>query len=396
MLSPRSLCCPLLAAALLVGGGVRAAVAAPGAAPDPPAKAAAARAKVAEADARAAAMLVCTRGRITELFVDNNSVFEIDPNKQGSRLTWAFRTANRLHVRTRERVIRRELLFREGDCYDAALLQDSERILRAVPFIADADVFAIRQADGSYHVVVQTRDEWSTRLEARVRGGELGGLELREDNLFGTGQHLSAYGWQRRGRHVYGATYGTTQLLGTHVNADLAVERTPVGISAMESLSLPFRGETTGRWAVLQQLAQENDYFEYSARDVDGRRVQYLFPQRRRNVDVGTVARLGRRGNLTLFGVGVSGEWVDYPPGVLVTGGPVDRPITPADSGRLVGLDSISDVRIVFLAGQRNLRFDRRRALDAVRGSEDVSLGGEVELGVGRSLTAFSTDDDMT
>jgi hypothetical protein len=94
--------------------------------------------------------------------------------------------------------------------------------------------------------------------------------------------------------------------------------------------------------------------------------------------------------------VGVSGEWVDYPAGVLVSRGSVDSPLSPADSVRLLGLDSISDVRIVFLAGQRNLRFDRRRALDAVRGSEDVSLGGEVELGVGRSLTAFSTDDDIT
>jgi hypothetical protein len=369
----RSLC----AALLLQAGAPARAHAAPGPGPD-----------------TTAAALVCPGGRITEVFVDNNSVFDLSSEKQDARLTWAFRAANRLHVRTREQVIRRELLFREGDCYDPALLEDSERILRAVSFIADADVFAIRQGDGSYHVVVRTRDDWSTRLEARVQGGGLSGVELREDNLMGTGQHVSGYVWESHGRRTFGATYGTTQLLGSHVNADLSVERTGVGTSVMERLSYPFRGETAGRWAVLQQVAQEEDFFEYVARR-DGERVRYLFPQRRRTFDVGGVARLGRRGNLTLFGLGLTGEWIDYPPGVVVTGGPDGERPVPADSFRLAGLDSISDLRVVFLAGQRNLRFDRRRQLDAVRGTEDVSLGGEVELGVGRSLTTFSSDDDI-
>jgi hypothetical protein len=345
-------------------------------------------------DTLAATALVCPGGRITEIFIDNNSVFDAASERADPRLTWAFRAANRMHVRTREEVIRRELLFKEGDCHDRALLEDSERILRAVPFIADADVFAIRQEDGSYHVYVRTRDEWSTRLEARVQGGGLSGLELREDNLAGSGQHLSGYVWEQHTQRVYGATYGTTQLLGTHVNADLAVEKTPVGVSAMERLAYPFRGETATRWAWLQQVEVDQSYFEYVARQ-DGDRVRYLFPQRRRTFDVGTVARLGRRGNLTLFGLGLTGEWIDYPTGVVMTGVSGSSGPVPADSFRIAGLDSISDLRVVFLAGQRNLRFDRRRQLDAVRGSEDVSLGGEVELGVGRSLTTFSSDDDI-
>ena len=89
------------------------------------------------------------------------------------------------------RVIRRELLFRVGDCYVPALLEDSERILRSLSFIADADVFGVRQPDGTQHVVVETRDEWSVRLEPQWDSDEgslaLTGVELREDNLLGTG-----------------------------------------------------------------------------------------------------------------------------------------------------------------------------------------------------------------
>jgi hypothetical protein len=341
------------------------------------------------------ALLVCTHGRITEIFVDNGSVFDLasDGSGRSSRFLWAFRLANKLHVRTREDVIRRELLFREGDCYDPALLLDSERILRAVPFIADADVFGVPQPDGSYHVVVQTRDEWSTRLEAQVEGGAgFRGVQLREDNLLGTGQHVSGSVWERHGQREVQAAYGTTQLLGTHVNADLSIGHNRVGTSAAERLAYPFRGET-GRFAVLQQVSLERDYFEYLGRQ-EGRQVQYLFPQDRRSFDVGGVVRLGRRGNLTLFGVGLSGEWIDYPRGVVVRGPTADQVAAAPDSG-LLRLDSISNVRVVFLAGQRNVRFDRRRALDAVRGTEDVRLGGEVELGIGRTLTAFSSGDDL-
>jgi hypothetical protein len=346
--------------------------------------------------ASAAGEVVCETGRISEIFVDNNSVFQVGSQDLEPRFNWAYRLANRMHVRTREDVIRRELLFREGDCYDPALLEDSERVLRSAAFIADADVFAVKQADGTYHVVVETRDEWSTRLEPQLESGAavgLRGAELREDNLLGTGQHVSAFFREAHHERVYGASYGTPQLFKSHLRLDMGVARTPVGFSAEERLAYPFRGEA-GRFAVREQVTHEEDYFEfYRARD--GRLEQYLFPQRRRSFDLSGVVRIGQRGNLTLFGLGFTGDWVAYPRGgALVSTDPSRPPLPAADSG-LAGLDSVSNVRVVFLAGQRNVHFDRRRALDAVRGTEDVRLGAEVELGIGRSLTAISTDDDV-
>jgi hypothetical protein len=49
----------------------------------------------------------------------------------------------------------------------------------------------------------------------------------------------------------------------------------------------------------------------------------------------------------------------------------------------------------VLLAGQRNVTYDRRRGLDAVRGAEDVELGADVEFAVGRTLGSLSSDDDL-
>ncbi|MBD0319439.1 MAG: BamA/TamA family outer membrane protein [Gemmatimonadetes bacterium] len=338
----------------------------------------------------------CPDGRISQVFVDNRSVFDSEAGKRDSRFAWAFRLANRAHIRTREEVIRRELLFEEGSCYDPALLLDSERILRSTSFIADADVFAVRQPDGTTHVVVETRDEWSTRLEPQVESGEVGlrGLELLEDNLLGRGQRVSAFIKERQGERVFGASFATRQLFGTHADADLSLSRTPVGFAVQQRLAWPFRGEA-GRFAFRQQVEHEENNFEFWVPDADGRPRRFLFPEERRTFDVGTVFRLGQRGNLTLFGVALAGDWTVYPRDSLTSsqGNPITIPLP--GGGQVFGLDSVSSMRLVFLAGQRNVWFERRRSLDAVRGAEDVRLGVEAEVGIGRSLSALSSDDDL-
>jgi Omp85 superfamily domain len=346
----------------------------------------------------------CRDGAISDIFVDNGSVFEVGSEELDARFNWAYRTANRMHVRTRESVVRRELLFREGDCYVPALLEDSERILRSLSFIADADVFAVRQPDSTYHVVVETRDEWSLRLEPQWDGDEGGvgltGVELREDNLLGGGHHVSAYVKQFQGERVFGAAVGTRQLAGTVLDAELGVARTPVGTSVVQRLAYPFRGEN-GRWAFRQQLEHLERNFEIFVPREDGPGVRRrFFAEARRSFDLGGVMRLGRRGRLTMLGLALTGEWTEYPRDYLSLDGDGGRPMSGLqDPGTeipaVTGLDTVRSVRVVFLAGQRNVYFQRRRALDAVRGAEDVRLGVEAEFAVGRSLAAFSDDDDL-
>lgn len=345
----------------------------------------------------------CPDGVVSEIFVDNRSVFDVGSEELDERFNWAYRTANRMHVRTREGVILRELLFRTGDCYVPALLQDSERVLRSLSFIADADVFAVRQPDGSQHVVVETRDEWSMRVEPQWDSDEgswqLTGVELREDNLLGTGQHVSGYVKEHQGERVYGASVGTRQLFRTRMDAELGVAKTPVGVSFVQRLSYPFRGEA-GRWAFRQQIEQDEHNFVVYLPNEDGGVQRRYFEEERRSFDVGMVTRRRRWGGLTLVGVALAGEWTEYPRDYLSVDGGGDarmRQVAPGEPPPVVtGLDTISSVRVVFLAGQRNVWFERRRALDAVRGTEDVRLGMDVELGVGRSLPAFSDDDDLS
>jgi hypothetical protein len=329
--------------------------------------------------------------RIGSIFIDNNSVFRVGDPGLDPRFTRAYRLANRLHSRTRESVIRRELLFAEGDCYRPDRLEDSERILRSTGYLADADVFSVRQPDGSYDVIVETRDEWSTRLEATAGSGQGPGVELREDNLLGRGIRVAAFWREQQDERVYGGRVGTSQLFGTHLDAQASLARTPVGVAAAERMVWPFRGEAA-KWAGREALLHDERNFEYFVPQGGGME-RRLFPVERTTFDVGLVRRLGRRGHLTLLGLALAGERRSFPQDTL-TPSPGDSD-SPPGGGFVPGLEAVSNVRAVFLAGQRNVTFDRRRGLDAVHGAEDVELGADVEVAVGRTLGDLSSDDDL-
>ena len=69
--------------------------------------------------------------------------------------------ANDVHVLTREEVIRRELLFKEGDPYDQRLVDESARHLRRLGFIGGINILSDTLPNNTIDVVVKTRDRWS-------------------------------------------------------------------------------------------------------------------------------------------------------------------------------------------------------------------------------------------
>lgn len=77
---------------------------------------------------------------------------------------WLERTGNRLHVNTRENVIRRSyLLFKEGDEVNPNVLRDNERLLRSTSIFHDARILVLPR-EGSRQFVdvyVITQDVWS-------------------------------------------------------------------------------------------------------------------------------------------------------------------------------------------------------------------------------------------
>jgi hypothetical protein len=340
---------------------------------------------------------VCPAGRISSVFIDNHSVFDMSDPGLNLRFQWAYGLANRLHPATREGVIRRELLFGPGDCYEVELLRDSERLLRGLDFIASVDIFGVRQADGSIHVLVDTRDEWSLRVDPEIGGGEssgLTGIRVGDDNLFGTGTHVSGFYLHDQEEQVYGASFFTPQLFASRWDATLELGRTPVGNLLYESLAFPFVGEA-GRWAFRQAVQRHDRYFEYLVpRETDELRPVW-FPVTRSAADVGVAFRLGNDGfNRTVVGAALAGEWVSFPEGHPPRLANPEEGEVPAE---ILGLrrDTLESVRALFMVGQRNVYYVRGRSLDTVNGTEDVRLGVETEVALGPSVPGLAHRQDL-
>jgi outer membrane protein assembly factor BamA len=104
-----------------------------------------------------------------------------------------FRLANRLHIPTRESVIRRAILFQTGEPVSVRLIEETERLLRSNRYLYDVVLRPVALQGGVVDIEVTTRDTWSLSVGAGVgtSGGESSSnIELSENNLFGTGTTL--------------------------------------------------------------------------------------------------------------------------------------------------------------------------------------------------------------
>ena len=349
--------------------------------------------------------------RISHVFIDNHSIFDTSDPDLDPRFRWAYRLANSLHVRTKPDVIRRELLFEEGDCYDPAVLEDSERLLRALGFLADVDVYGVREADGTWHVIVDTQDEWSTRADVRVDlndGFSVEGARLQESNVFGTGQYAEAFFSDRRLSRSFGAAYFTPQMIGTRWDLAVAGGSSYAGTFFDQALTFPFVGEL-GRWASRQSFRRRDRYFDLIAAEVpeslagsNPSEVHLLVPQREKAMELSLVRRFGRRGSLTLLGGALSFQELSYPGGreasILVLG--EELADSAAASAELLDpvwsrLESVENIRAFVLLGHRSVYWIERSRLDALRATQDVRLGAEIGLALGRSLPGLESADDL-
>jgi len=335
----------------------------------------------------------CFQGRINEINVSNGSIVD-EAEMPSGLLGFAYRMANRLHIRTREDFLRSELLFEVGDCYDPFLIEDSERLLRRYGFLSEVAVSAARDDGDGWRVQVSTQDEWSSRLETTVdfdNGINLRQIAVAETNVAGRGITLRGFLQQNDAERLLGGTVALPRLLGTRANLGLSLGTTRIGDFRAAQISYPFVGEV-GRWAGQVAYSEVEDYFSYSRGDV--RQPGYiLLPVNDQRYAVTLATRFGEPGNLAILGVGISREELEFPgyPGSVEIvdrdefGSTAEADLATADS--LFGQTAVaSGTRLNLLLGQRNIRFVQRTGLDALRGVQDVEVGTDISLTLGRTI----------
>lgn len=333
-----------------------------------------------------AAPAICHGERISRIDIQPLPPFETDGGGLAAR---AAKLATRLHATTRPQIVRRYLAMREGDACSTFLVRESERILRAQPFIADANIAALPDGAGGVILNVTTVDEVSLVLDgtASSKAPMVRAVRIGEENLAGSALSVRA-GWQHGMlfRDVYKARVVDYQLFGRPYQLSLQGTRDEVGGSWDALASYPFFTDLQ-KWSWRASAGASTGYL-YFLRD---RNEKPAVPFTRAYSDAGAVVALGRVGRKVLLGGTISHERER----------PGRAPVIIADSGiftdtstALIGrYTEHRTTRLNALLGFRSIRFVPVRAFDAVEGTQDVRTGFQVATLLGRGLRFTDRDE---
>ena len=336
----------------------------------------------------------CASGMIDRVEILSHSIYAPEAIER-ARFPWAYRLANTLHVSTRPDRIRAEIVVSEGDCLDREALEESERLVRELLFVARARVTTHTEASGARVVLVETWDEWSTRaglnlsIENELR---FEGAFASERNLLGRGLY-AVVNWRRfQERRDLGARLGTTAFRGTRVDASLAGGTTRTGRFFNSVFSYPFVGEE-GRVSV-DVRAISRDHEQAYLTDQSSAYSHVMLPFEDRRLEATLLRRWGEPGSLLLLG----GEFrllrrrASGTPTVAFANDFND--LLPAPDSLAIQLASQASLpsyaRVGVRLGVRNLVFHPHAGIDLVSGVQDIATGTEVTLTLGR---AFATWD---
>lgn len=150
-------------------------------------------------------------GKIIEaIYIANHEIFLPGDLPLSSKLPWFI--LNRLHTRTRDYIVRQEVLIDEGSRYQRDLVEETERNLRAMFILAVARLVAVRgSSPNRVAILVVTKDRWTLRLNTSFLfdNGRLDQLafSMAESNLAGRNKRVSFEFALNPGRYAIGASY---------------------------------------------------------------------------------------------------------------------------------------------------------------------------------------------
>ena len=306
------------------------------------------------------------------------------------RVAFVAAIVSTIHVTTNTQVIRRFVLLHEGDVCDELRRAESERILRAQPFIAEASILVFPDSEGGVTLDVRTTDEISLVLGAAVHKGNplLQFIRVGDANIGGEGIYAAA-DWRYGGpfRDGYGGRFVDNQLLGQPYTLTAEGHVTPLGSDWVTEAANPFYTDIQ-RTAWRARSGGGDDYVQF----MNDLKSSHALRVIRNFFDVGGIVRVGPPGRLNLFGASVSGD-NERPDThqVLVT----TKGFAPDSSTQLLGrYEDHRIARVNALWGVRHLGFARVRGFDALTATQDMPVGFQIGTMLGRSLRMLGSRDE--
>lgn len=202
---------------------------------------------------------------------------------EGEKLAKFYETANSLKSSTKTAVVKRELLFKEGDEYDPFVIEESERNLRSLPFLRKISIVPVPDGD-AVDVVVSVQDTWTLfpLINANIGGANKKSVGIAEKNLLGYGKRVEALYADDEGRQKIEGVVEDPRVMGTYQRVLLGHFQRSDGFHSVASYGRPFRSllEPTS-WNV------DAEGFDLVDRLFENNDERYIFRHRRQAVQGG-------------------------------------------------------------------------------------------------------------
>lgn len=304
-------------------------------------------------------------------------------------LEFVRRAVRTMHVNTRDEVIRRFLLLKPGDPCNQIQRAESERILRAQPYLVDARIHVYDDEQGGVRLDVETRDDFSLIFEPLVRGPApfVRGLKLGEANLAGSAT-MAAIEWRDGLNYndVLGVQYTDYQFAGGRNELRVEGRRNLFGQRMNLEVVRPYYTDLQ-RFAWVASVGGTREPMRFQREHYPANALTV----RREYGNLGGVVRVGPVGRLKLLGASITRETrrTDTE-SVLLTPDGVQRDTFPAP---LPEFGTQNVLRANLLMGMRAIRFRQVQGFDALTGAQDVRVGVQAGVMLGHSLANGAASD---
>jgi hypothetical protein len=321
----------------------------------------------------------CKGQIISRIEVSSRPPFEVKGSKLQRRLA---RQMTEMHSTTNPDVVLRFMALRPGMACSELRRLESERILRAQPYLADATVTPYPDDAGGVYLSVITVDEISLILGGGGSGAVpyLRSFRFGEQNIMGEAMSfVGRWSYSENFRDNFSAQLIDYQFMGRPYQLTIDGARNELGGNWGFELSHPFLTDLQKiSW---RTTAGSREDYRYFRRDELPRPAVNL---QRAYADAGGVIRVGRPGRLALLGGSVSYE--DEMPEPFPTSigfGTLER-----DTTRLLDhrYERNRVTRINALAGFRSVKYLRVTGLESLDGAQDVRKGFELATVIGRGM----------
>ena len=291
------------------------------------------------------------------------------------------------HATTRDGVVDAFLALDVGEPCTELRRAESERVLRAQPFLADASVRTQPDGAGGVVVTVETVDEIPVLVNARFRGIAPRAFSLGNENVGGLGLLVEAsvergYAY-RTGFGVRLVEYAT---FGRPYVSSLEAERHTLGHRLGVEFAHPF-------YTDLQRIAWHTGFL--SSNEYPGlrrpARDELALGIRRTQWEASTITRVFGTGTVTLLGAAASGlELIPQSRGIVAT----DTGLATDTGTTLVDRYArFKATRVGVLGGLRRVRFRTVRGFDGLTAHQDVANGAFAGLYVAKGLPSMGESD---